>query len=135
MRVPDLAGASVVADSAHNVGLAGSVARSHVEVGAVAHWNGARWSGTSLILFVQVPWTPAATDWRGGLWFGPYAHETDGTWYVPTGQPSWHGCGFGAGIGVVAAIPGTSAAWFAGACGRGHSTRLIAMIAVDGRTG
>jgi hypothetical protein len=130
--VPDLADASVVADSVHNVWLAGSVVRSDVRVGAVAHWNGARWSGRNVIGPVEVPTAPAWTDGHRGLWFGPYAHETGGTWYVPTALPSWRGCGFGAGIGVVAAIPGTSAAWFAGACGRDHSTRLIAMIAIDG---
>ena len=96
------------------------------------HWNGTRWSAKSLIPFVQITDSPASTDWRGGLWFGEYAHETGGTWYVPTDLAFWRGCQFDAGIGAVAAIPGTSAAWFAGACGRDRSARFIAMIAIDG---
>jgi hypothetical protein len=133
VHVPDLTEASVVADSARNVWLAGSAPDNDVAVGAIAHWNGARWSAISLIPQVQVADSPASTDWRGGLWFGRYAHESGGTWYVPTALPSWRGCQFGLGTGTVAAIPGTSAAWFAGACGRGHSTRLIPVIAIDGR--
>jgi hypothetical protein len=132
-HVPNLTKASVVADSARSVWLTGSVMRNGVAVGAVAHWNGAHWSAISLIPPVLVGQSPASTDWRGGLWFGRYAHESGGTWYVPTALPSWHGCQFGLGAGTVAAIPGTSAAWFAGACGRGHSTRLIPAIAIDGR--
>jgi hypothetical protein len=133
IHVPDLMQASVVADSAHNVWLAGAVMRDGVVQAAVARWNGIRWSARSLIPFVQVANSPASTDWHGGLWFGEYAHETGGIWYVPTALASWHGCQFGAGAGVVAAIPGTSAAWFAGACGRDRSTRLIPAIAVFGR--
>jgi hypothetical protein len=129
MRIPDLTDGSVVADSAHNVWLAGSVLRNQVEVAAVARWNGMRWSARSLIPAVQVD-RPATTDWRGGLWFGQYAHETGGTWYAPTAQPSLRHCSLGLGTGAVAAIPGTSAAWFAGACAR--SKRLIPMIAIDG---
>lgn len=129
MRIPNLTDASVVADSAHNVWLAGSVMRNQVEVAAVTRWNGKRWSARSLIPFVQVD-RPASTDGHGGLWFGQYAHETGGTWYVPTALPSLRRCSLGLGIGAVAAIPGTSAAWFAGACGR--SSRLTPMIAIDG---
>ena len=133
MRIPNLTDASVVADSAHDVWLAGSVLRNTVEVGAVTRWNGKRWSARSQIPIVQVPNSPASTDLRGGLWFGMYAHETGGTWYVPTALPEGRRCQAGLGVGAVAAIPGTSAAWFAGTCGTSRPNRSIAMIALDGR--
>jgi hypothetical protein len=133
MRIPNLTDASVVADSAHDVWLAGSDLRNKVEVGAVTQWNGKHWSARKQILSVLVPdYSPASTDLRGGLWFGRYAHETGGTWYVPTALPSWRSCQVGLGVGAVAAIPDTSAAWFAGTCGATHPNRFTAVIALDG---
>ncbi len=114
-RVPYISIASVVADSLNNVWLAGAGSDDHVTVGAVEHWNGSRWSRI-LIDPALNPNQMASTDGHGGVWFSDFAHESRGVWYVPTALPSWHGCRFGLGAGKVAAIPGTSAAWFAGAC-------------------
>jgi hypothetical protein len=132
MRIPNLTNGSVVADSAHNVWLAGSVLRNTVEVGAVTRWNGKHWSARSVIPSVLVPSSPTSTDLHGGLWFGRYAHETGGTWYFPTALPEGRHCQVGLGVGAVAAIPGTSAAWFAGTCGQTSPDRFTAIIALDG---
>ena len=115
VRVPYISDASVVADSPRNVWLTGAGSQGDVTVGAVEHRNGNRWNRTKLDPVLN-PNELASTDGRGGVWFSDFAHESRGVWYVPTALPSWHGCSFGLGAGMVAAIPGTSAAWFAGVC-------------------
>jgi hypothetical protein len=115
VAVPSILIASVVVDSQHNVWLAGAAYANHILAGAVEHWNGSHWSRT-LLDPVLNPNEIASTDGHGGVWFSDFAHESRGVWYVPTALPSLRGCSFGLGAGMVAAIPGTSAAWFAGAC-------------------
>jgi hypothetical protein len=115
VAVPSILIASVVVDSQHNVWLAGAAYANHILVGAVEHWNGSHWSRT-LLDPVLNPNEIASTDGHGGVWFSDFAHESRGVWYVPTALPLLRGCSFGLGAGMVAAIPGTSAAWFAGAC-------------------
>jgi hypothetical protein len=115
VRVPSISVASVVADSARNVWLTGAGSRNGVTVGAVEHWNGKRWARTILDPVLN-PNELASNDGHGGVWFSDFAHESRGVWHVPRALPSWHGCRFGLGTGMVAAIPGTSAAWFAGVC-------------------
>ncbi len=115
VRIPYINDASVVADSPRNVWLTGAGSQDGVTVGAVEHWNGKRWTRTRLDPVLN-PNQLASTDGHGGVWFSDFAHESRAVWYVPTALPSWHGCRFGLGAGKVAAIPGTSAAWFAGIC-------------------
>ena len=115
MRVPYISDASVVADSPRNVWLTGAGSQDGVTVGAAEHWNGKRWT-RAILDPVLNPNELASTDGHGGVWFSDFAHESRGVWYVPRALPAWHGCKFGLGAGMVAAIPGTSAAWFAGGC-------------------
>jgi hypothetical protein len=131
MRIPFIESVSVVAQGADHAWIAG--AGRAFGSAKVLYGTARRWSAIPTPP-VPAPFNPAASDGHGGLWFNMFEHYTGGQWYsaVPP-VPAWHGCGFGLGAGVVAAIPGTSAAWLADGCSKTPTGRVTPVIAIEGR--
>lgn len=129
---PALYDASIAVHSPADVWLTGYSARQWGQ-GAdstVAHWNGRRWARYA-VEAIGGP-SPAAADGRGGVWAGPWLHETGGQWYTPeSGWVFGSGCEPAGFFGGMAGIPGTSATWAASGCST-HGGRALARISING---
>lgn len=129
-RLPDVIQGTVAADSAHSVWIGGGSTSKNRPTTYLLHWTGRGWSRSQTPLAEVLGTT--TSDGRGGVWFSQWAHFSRGKWYEPSAWPTWRGCN-GTGSGAVAAVPGTSATWYAGICSSGKDDYMRPIIGLTGR--
>jgi hypothetical protein len=127
---PRLMAESIAVDAPRDIWIAGRTARQSVLRTTIEHWNGRRWSSST----IGFPGAPEAfADGRGGFWAGPARHHIDGAWFSAAG-PIWgKNCTQAGFIGTIAGIPGTAASWAAGGCTLPRSSRVLPRISINGR--
>jgi hypothetical protein len=130
VAIPFIASPSVAVDAVSDVWIAGQGRQTSPGVSEpeVLHWNGHRWTLIKTPFAVNIGLAAPGAD--GGMWFGQWAHETGGRWYVPSSF-GWPSC-LGTSGGGVAAIPGTGAAWQTASCSR-KSGSSEAGILINGK--